>query len=122
MPKTITCQNGVNWFKERLLWHERTYMPKPGDIVYFNWSINENSNLYDGVAECVGIVEMTIDNKVFVIEGDSDGRCKEKTYCIGEHVIIGYATPLYSSTKIHLKQNAKTAVQSVALAIHIGLS
>jgi len=95
MPKTISCQNGVNWFKERLLWHERTYMPKPGDIVYFNWSISEDSNLYDGVAEHVGIVEMTIDNKVFVIEGDSDGRCKEKTYCIGEHVIIGYATPLY---------------------------
>ena len=95
MSKIILFENVVNWFKERFLWHKRTYMPKPGDIVYFNWSISEDSNSYDGVAECVGIVEMTIDNKIFVIEGDSDGRFKDKTYCIGEHVIIGYATPLY---------------------------
>ena len=95
MPKTISCQNGVSWFKEHMLWQDKTYTPKSGDIIFFDWNSRGEAENQDGVADHVGIVEMIVGDKVFVIEGDSDGCCKEKTYCIGEQVILGYATPVY---------------------------
>ena len=36
IPKTASCQAGVNWFKKRNRYHTRAsgYVPKKGDIIY----------------------------------------------------------------------------------------
>ncbi len=89
MPKTASCQVGVNWFKERGEWQDRNYIPKSGDIVYFDWD-NKETGGQDGIADHVGIVEKVINNMIYVIEGNFDDRCSERIYHMGYSEILGY--------------------------------
>lgn len=64
---------------------------KHGDIIFFDWA---DSN--DGKADHVGIVEKSVDGKVYAIEGNSSGdTCRQKEYSIDSNVILGYGTPAY---------------------------
>ena len=38
IPKTAGCISGSNWFKDRGLWQDNSYEPRPGDIIYFDWA------------------------------------------------------------------------------------
>ena len=95
IPKTAGCQTGVNWFKERGEWQDRTYTPKPGDIIYFDWDNKGAAGNQDGVADHVGIVEKIIDDKIFTIEGNTGDQCAERTYTIGYYEILGFGIPAY---------------------------
>jgi len=89
LPKFAGCQSeGIPWFKERNLWQKGNYIPKAGDIIFFDW---EN----DGISDHVGIVEKCEENIVYTIEGNSNDMCREKTYQIDSTDIIGYGTPIY---------------------------
>ena len=38
IPKFAACASqGVPWFKERGLWQDNSYEPRPGDIIFFDW-------------------------------------------------------------------------------------
>lgn len=64
---------------------------KHGDIIFFDWA---DSN--DGQADHVGIVEKVENDKVYTIEGNSNGdTCRQKEYDINSSVILGYGTPMY---------------------------
>lgn len=95
IPKTAGCQTGVNWFKERGEWQDRTYTPKPGDIIYFDWDNKGAAGNQDGLADHVGIVEKIIDDKIFTIEGNTGDQCAERTYTIGYYEILGFGIPAY---------------------------
>ena len=95
IPKTAGCITGVNWFKDRGEWQDRTYTPQPGDIIYFDWDNKGAAGNQDGLADHVGIVEKIIDDKVFTIEGNTGDQCAERTYTIGYYEILGYGTPAY---------------------------
>jgi len=41
IPKFVGCDIGVNWFKLMGKWKEKEYIPKPGDIIFFDWDDNE---------------------------------------------------------------------------------
>ena len=89
IPKFAGVQNGIDWFKAMGEWQDNTYVPKPGDIIFFDW---EN----DGKANHVGIVEKVENNKVYTIEGNStNDTCKQKEYSLNSKVIYGYGTPAY---------------------------
>ena len=46
-----------------------------GDIIFFDWA---DSN--DGKADHVGIVEKSVDGKVYTVEGNSSGdTCRQKS-------------------------------------------
>ena len=91
IPKFAGCQNAVNWFSERGQWHDRSYTPKVGDIIFFDWE----SGGYTGTADHVGIVEKVVGNTIYTIEGNSDDQCKEQTYEIGYDEILGFGVPAY---------------------------
>ena len=95
LMKTAGCITGVNWFKDRGEWQDRTYTPQPGDIIYFDWDNKGAAGNQDGLADHVGIVEKIIDDKVFTIEGNTGDQCAERTYTIGYYGILGYGTPAY---------------------------
>ena len=60
-----------------------------GDIIFFDW---EN----DGIADHVGIVEKTENEKIYTIEGNTNGDCcKRNEYSVNSSVILGYGTPVY---------------------------
>ena len=43
IPKTASCGVGSNWFKDRGLWQDSSYEPRPGDIIYFDWDDPDGS-------------------------------------------------------------------------------
>ena len=90
IPKFANCQNeGVAWFKTVGLWKDVGYVPKSGDIIFFDW---EN----DGISDHVGIVEKTESSTIYTIEGNtSNDVCKQNKYNIDSSDILGYGTPAY---------------------------
>ncbi|WP_215657162.1 lysozyme family protein [Catenibacterium mitsuokai] len=83
IPKFSRVEDGIQWFKNKNQWKGRSYRPKSGDLIFFDW---ENDNDPDHV----GIVER-IDNKyVYTIEGNCNDECKQKKYFINSRVIFGY--------------------------------
>ena len=82
-PKTSVCVSGVAWFRERGRFVDSSYVPSPGDFIYFDWDP-------DGSPDHVGIVEYVEDGKVHTVEGNSGDRVKRSSYALGSGVIFGY--------------------------------
>lgn len=92
IPKFAACTSqGVPWFRNHGLWQSGggSYVPKAGDIIFFNWSGSKSS------ADHVGIVESCDGNTVYTIEGNSGDQCRRRTYNLYSSVILGYGTPAY---------------------------
>lgn len=84
VPKFTTCRTqGVPWFKNRGLWKNRGYIPKSGDIIFFDWQ-------QDGKADHVGIVERVIENRIYTVEGNLDDAVKRNNYQINSEKIYGF--------------------------------
>lgn len=88
IPKFSRCVDGENWFKSNNQWYDRNYEPKAGDIIFFDWE-------GDGETDHVGIVERVENGIVYTVEGNSGDACKQNSYTIGNSVIYGYGTPAY---------------------------
>jgi len=84
IPRFSLVSDGVNWYKEKGLWKDKTYIPKAGDIIFFDWE-------QDGSPDHVGIVEKTEGNYIYTIEGNSSDECKQNCYSIDSFIIFGYS-------------------------------
>ena len=88
VPKFAGCVDGANWFKSNGKWQNRTYEPKAGDIIFFDWE-------GDGTTDHVGIVEKCENGTVYTVEGNSGDTCKQRQYAVGSSNIYGYGIPAY---------------------------
>ncbi|MGB4024771.1 MAG: lysozyme family protein [Acutalibacteraceae bacterium] len=88
VPKFAGCVDGANWFKSNGKWQNRTYEPKAGDIIFFDWE-------GDGTTDHVGIVEKCENGTVYTVEGNSGDACKQRQYAVGSSNIYGYGIPTY---------------------------
>ncbi|MBR4744122.1 MAG: CHAP domain-containing protein [Oscillospiraceae bacterium] len=96
IPKFAGCVHGVNWFKERGQWADRTIEPTPGMIIFFDWDDpNGSSGPQDGLSDHTGIVEKIENGFVCTVEGNSRDRCVERWYPVGSYIILGYGVPAY---------------------------
>lgn len=87
VPKFSTCHTqGVPWFKTLGLWKDKGYVPKAGDVIFFDWE-------QDGHVDHVGIVETSDGKEVYTIEGNSRDEVKRKKYKIDSKYIYGYGIP-----------------------------
>lgn len=93
IPKFIWVKKGVDFFKERKQFkYKKEYVPKPGDIIFYNWG-NEND-----IIDHVGIVEKVKDGYVYAIEGNVSYKwVKRKKYKLNCIHIYGYGIPDYNS-------------------------
>ena len=58
IPKFAGCVTGSQWFKDRGLWQDNSYEPRPGDLIFFDWDDPGGfSGPQDSVPDHVGIVE-----------------------------------------------------------------
>ena len=83
IPMFSYCPTGISWFQSKGAWEGRNYTPSPGDIIFFDWQ-------NDGESDHVGIVERVEDGYVWTVEGNSGDMCRQKSYPIGSSVICGY--------------------------------
>ena len=91
IPKFAGCQlEGVEWFQACGLWKDEGYIPKTGDIIFFDWA-----DKHDGHSDHVGIVEKVENDRVYTIEGNSSDSCRQRDYDINDFQIQGYGTPMY---------------------------
>ena len=88
VPKFAGCVDGANWFKSNGKWQDRTYEPKAGDIIFFDWE-------GDGTTDHVGIVEKCENGTVYTVEGNSGDACRQRQYTVGSRNIYGYGIPAY---------------------------
>jgi len=87
IPKFAAVEFGISWFKGKGQWQKKSYTPKPGDIIFFDWN--------GGGADHVGIVESCNGKTITTIEGNSSDMCRRRTYMVGGSVIYGYGIPKY---------------------------
>lgn len=106
LPKFASCHVGMQWFKNKNLWKEKTeYNPEPGDLVFLN--------------DCthVGIVEKYDDGIVYTIEGNACDDNKEnygvrkRFYSSSSSKITGYGLP---DKSISAKFNGKATKKETA--------
>lgn len=88
IPKFASCDVGMTWFQNHGRWQPNTYIPREGDIIFFDWN-------NDGKPNHVGIVEKAENGKVYTIEGNSGDACKKLEYNLSDSKIIGYGIPAY---------------------------
>lgn len=93
IPRFASCFIGIQWFRERGLWQDSSYEPRPGDLIFFDW--DDEGEGQDGAADHVGIVEKVDGGIVYTVEGNSGNVCRERQYAIGHYEIYGYGTPSY---------------------------
>ncbi len=58
------------------------YVPQPGDLIFINGTTKN--------PEHMGIVEKTVGNEVFTIQGNADNQVKEISYVFTDEKIVGY--------------------------------
>ena len=92
IPKFAGCIQGSNWFKERGLWQDNSYEPRPGDIIFFDW---DDESGQDGLPDHVGIVERVENGTVYTVEGNSGDECRQNSYSVGYYEVYGYGVPAY---------------------------
>lgn len=83
IPRFSGVDYGMTWYQEQGRWRNLGYIPISGEIVFFDWD-------YDNDSDHVGIVEKVENNILYIIEGNSNNRCRAKTYNINSSVILGY--------------------------------
>ena len=88
IPKFAGCVDGANWFKGNGQWKDRSYEPSTGDIIFFDWE-------GDGETDHVGIVEKCENGVVYTVEGNSGDTCRQNQYTVGSSSIYGYGVPAY---------------------------
>ena len=86
IPKFADAPSGVKWFKENNQFQERSYTPKPGDIIFVGGNEPSHTALVTGVK----------DGKIQTIDGNKGDKVARSTYDLGSSSIYGFGTPDYS--------------------------
>lgn len=88
IPKTASVPTMVRWFRANGQLQKKTYEPKPGEIIFFDWNV-------DGHPDHVGLVEKVKNGRIYTIEGNSKDECRRRDYPITSKYVHSYGTPLY---------------------------
>lgn len=99
IPNGGNCNSMISWFSnhDRYYTHTSGYTPRPGDLVFFDWSGN-------GSSQHVGIVTGTSGSTVYTVEGNCSGKVKAREYTSNGSKpynnissIMGYGVPDFAS-------------------------
>lgn len=97
IPTECSCSKQIELFKKLGRWVEiDTYVPKAGDIIYYDWDdngIGENT----GAPEHVGIVTAVNGSSILVIEGNMGNAVNYRRMNVNGRYIRGYGVPHYAS-------------------------
>lgn len=98
IPKLANADRG--WAKKQGVYYKSrqwggNYTPKPGDLIYFSWSVRDYA---DHIGMVSGTGKSGGTTYVYTIEGNKHDKVKEGSYAINNRYILGYASPKYTSS------------------------
>lgn len=92
-PLDCYCPTWINELTEKDLYRTPSeYIPKSGDIIFFDWE-------QDGISDHVGLVEAVEDTTVTTIEGNSGECVARNTYELFDPRIVGYGVLIQSQSE-----------------------
>ena len=98
VPTECGCERQIDLWKNLDRWEEQdTYIPLPGDYIYYNWDQSMIPGDNTGWADHVGIVVGTLGPAIKVIEGNRDDSVDYRVIFCWDHRIRGYGLPDYSA-------------------------
>lgn len=101
VPRLGNCAATVRWYTNhgRFCSGSSGYVPKTGDIVFFNWSGGST-------AKHIGIITGVSGTNIYTIEGNTDSsvgyRCAGKTRSMTAKYIVGYGVPAYNDADTYV--------------------
>lgn len=99
IPLECGCQQQIELFKKLGAWVENdTYVPKAGDIIYYDWNDNGKGD-NAGWSDHVGIVEKVNGSSITVIEGNKNNAVERRTLAVNGKYIRGYGVPKYDNVE-----------------------
>lgn len=108
VPRLGSCGSLTEWYRSRSRYYTRSsgYIPKPGDMVFFNWSGGTS-------AEHIGIVTGVSGNNLYTIEGNTGGgdgnMCNGRTRGLKSSYVLGYGVPNYNDAATYVGSYAFAA-------------
>ena len=95
IPTECSCERQIGLWKKIDCWEEEdTYLPLPGDIIYYDWDVRTLGDS-TGWADHVGIVVGTHGPFIKVIEGNKDDAVGYRYIIRWDLRIRGYGLPEY---------------------------
>lgn len=102
---------GVAPFYFHMTYHPRgTYMPKPGDLIFYDWFNN------DRMWDHVGIVALVRNGMVYAVEGNTLDRVRIRVIDVDYVEIQGWGVPAYTSASDDFLDLSKYTMPSRTLA------
>lgn len=97
MPVECGCDQMIELYKKIGAWQEEdAYIPKPGDVIFYDWDDNGIGDC-GGYPEHVGIVVQVTTSVIKVIEGNKSNSVDYREILINGQYIRGYGIPAYGS-------------------------
>lgn len=97
VPTECGCERQIGLFREIGCWEETdTYLPLPGDYIYYDWDAKPNLDDSVGWADHVGIVVGTNGPFIKVIEGNRNDCVMYRFILRYDYRIRGYGLPDYA--------------------------
>lgn len=92
------CTTASTWFAKngRFMPRAGGYIPRPGDIIMYEWNPEDENTSRDDGDDHTGIVERVENGKVYTIEGNNGGMCRRDWWGLSNDKISGYCLPLYN--------------------------
>ena len=96
VPKFANVNTGVSKFKDGTYgtWKEPSYIPIPGDYIFFDWECDDDPDHVGAVLFVNGTGDSAT---VYTIEGNSGGRVAIHSYNINDPRIYGYGVLNWAS-------------------------
>lgn len=103
IPRECSCERQIELFKKMNAWQEdENYLPKPGDIVYYNWDDSAYNYEYTDNqmwADHTGVIIDVNDDEILVIEGNKNDCVEYRTIYKNQRFLRGYGIPNYVNFK-----------------------
>lgn len=95
IPTEVSCGKHIELFKKKNEWVESdSYVPKPGDIIFYYWKDNGVGDCTKGASH-VGIVEKVSNRVITIIEGNLNNSVARREIKVNARYIRGYGVPKY---------------------------
>ncbi|MBP3319483.1 MAG: VWA domain-containing protein [Ruminiclostridium sp.] len=89
-PREASCQRWIEDLTDLDLYREaESYIPTPGDLIFFNWDKEPDAD-HVGLVEEVVLDEKGNCKEIKTIEGNSSNKVQRVTYVWGDPSIMGY--------------------------------